>query len=244
MVEYCLESFRYAGLILLYGIVPWLVAALILQLISNSLRTSLGRFCGIKPYIYLTFPGVMLHELSHAFFCIIFKHKIVDMKLFSPEEDGTLGYVNHQYNPKSIYQRMGNFFIGTGPIWGGVTAILLLTCWLLPQLTLDLNTIKQTVFAFDFWKSYKPWLWLYCVFTIFSHITLSPPDLRGAADGLVVLVTATVLLCLIFGKCGEWEEWVLGWLKLFLERVFPLFCLIIVISAIVAIVLCIMLKKK
>ena len=244
MIEYCINSLCNAGLLLLYGIVPWLIAALILQVISNSVRTSLARMCGIKTYIYATFPGVMLHELSHAFFCIVFRHKIVEMKLFSPEEDGTLGYVNHQYNPKSVYQRAGNFFIGTGPIWGGVAAILFLTHLLLPQLTGNREEIIQMISTFDFWKSYKPWLWLYCTFTAFSHMTLSPPDLRGAADGLVMLITVTALSCLAFGWYGEWEIRLLEWMKLFQERLLPIFGTFIMISLAVAGILIIIRPKE
>ena len=112
---YLLDALKYSALILLYGVVPWLLLALVMQFISNSLRRSLANIFGVSLYILLTAPGVAVHELGHALFCIIFRHKIEDMKLFSPEEDGTLGYVSHTYNTKSIYQRIGNFFIGTGP---------------------------------------------------------------------------------------------------------------------------------
>src|SRR6185437_12024785 len=77
-------------------------------------------------YTTLTAPGVAIHELGHAFFCLIFRHKIVKMKLFSPQSDGTLGYVQHSYNPASTYQKFGNFFIGTGPIWFGTLLVYLI----------------------------------------------------------------------------------------------------------------------
>ena len=92
---YLLDALKYSALILLYGVVPWLLLALVMQFISVSLRRSLANIFGVSLYILLTAPGVAVHELGHALFCIIFRHKIEDMKLFSPEEDGTLGYVSH-----------------------------------------------------------------------------------------------------------------------------------------------------
>jgi hypothetical protein len=91
----------------------------------------------------------MIHELSHALFCIIFGHKIQEMKLFSPENDGTLGYVNHSYNPKNPYQQIGNFFIGTGPIWGGVLLLYVASYFLLPEGILNLtNGLPETLKLF------------------------------------------------------------------------------------------------
>ena len=49
------------------------------------------------------------------------------MQLFRPGRDGTLGYVEHAYNRRSLYQSVGNFFIGTGPIWFGSALVYLLS---------------------------------------------------------------------------------------------------------------------
>ena len=119
-ISYLGNSLLYTLAILAMGLFPWIIVAFLFQCVSNSLRKSLSGIFGLRGYIYLTAPGVAVHELSHAFFCIVFRHKITKLVLFSPEEDGTLGYVNHTYNSRSYYQRIGNFFIGTGPIWGGI----------------------------------------------------------------------------------------------------------------------------
>lgn len=206
----------YSGInMLLAGVLPLIVTALVMQQYSNLLRRQLAGVLGIKGYIYLTAPGVMVHELSHALFCIIFRHKILKMKLFSPEADGTLGYVNHSYNPARLYQRIGNFFIGTGPVWGGCAVLWLISYWLLPEFMLHGYGIAESfhsfidgVFTLGFWLRWQSWLWLYLALTVASHITLSPPDLKGAADGLWVIVVVVMLANLLLGWTGSWAEYI------------------------------------
>ena len=122
------------------------------------------------------------------------------MKLFSPEADGTLGYVNHAYNPKNLYQRIGNFFIGTGPIWGGLFMILLISRWLLPSGSWgELLTLQV-------WSRWQSWLWLYLFLTAASHITLSPPDLQGTLDGGVFIILLVFALTLLLDGCCRFTD--------------------------------------
>ena len=130
------------------------------------------------------------------------------MKLFSPEADGTLGYVNHSYNPKSFYQRIGNFFIGTGPIWFGIV-VLCFVSWLLLPNEMQINSFL----SMNFWGRWQSYVWLYFALTIASHITLSPPDLVGATDGGVAILTTALLCFLLLGWCGEWEHSVIDFFK-------------------------------
>ena len=242
IVSYLLETLKNIILILAAGVLPWLAVSCIMQWISNSLRQSLVGVFGIKGYISLTAPGVMIHELSHAFFCLVFRHRIVKMKLFSPEKDGTLGYVNHQYNPKSIYQRTGNFFIGTGPVWGGITVLALLSYWLLPPAFFSnsdgffnaFTTFFAGFFSLSFWTDWQSWLWLYLAFTTASHITLSKPDLEGAADGITVIASSVSILCLVLGWLGNWENAIIHYLWNFFLDFVPLFLLLTAIGGVFA----------
>lgn len=78
--------------------------------------------------------GTVIHELSHFIMCILFRHKVKEIKVFRPlqsKKDGVLGYVNHSYNPYSTYKKVGNFFIGVAPIIVGTIVISLALKWLL-----------------------------------------------------------------------------------------------------------------
>lgn len=214
MGSYFADALINAGKIFISCILPWIAVALIMQLLSSFLRTKLAQKIGPAPYVYLTAPGVVVHELSHALFCILFGHSITDMQLFSPEEDGTLGYVSHEYNPRNLYHQVGNFFIGTGPIWGGTLLLWFLSYLLLPNpVTSGDKTLWQQFAAYlsifftaNFWCSWQGWLWIYLAFTITQHITLSGADLEGALTGFGFLVVLILLSTICLGWCGAWEE--------------------------------------
>jgi len=169
--------------------------------------------------IFTGWIGTPVHELGHAIFCILFRHKIVEMKLYNPNpDDGTLGYIKHQYNSKSTFQKIGNFFIGIGPILFGALVLYAALYYLMPGLQSIFNTLeKQSVYmasglhkgsfmaifeSMKFSASYlfnsifssthltnwKFWVFLYLSFCIASHMELSPPDIVGAKGGLVTLI--------------------------------------------------------
>jgi len=209
----------FIQVLLLLG--PGLVLAYAMHLLSGVIRNYAARIFGHRAYIGLTAPGIMVHELGHAFFCFVFGHRINDVRLFKPGTDGTLGYVSHSYNPKSHYQTIGNFFIGTGPIWFGAAAIYIMSLYMLAPavfepmkdigLTYDgltpgagiifvIKEISRSVWAvlcslFDIaylgeWKFY---LFIYFVFCIGSHVTLSRSDFKGATQGFFILITTLLM---------------------------------------------------
>lgn len=245
ILNYCFNAVLNTGKMVLTGILPWLAAACLMQMVSGVLRHKLAGVLGIKTWVYLTAPGVMIHELSHAFFCLVFRHRIVEMKLFSPEEDGTLGYVNHSYNPQSLFQCCGNFFIGTGPIWGGTATLAVLSYFLLPgemaeyngSLGEQLGKFISGIFSVTFWITWTSWLWLYLALTISSHITLSPPDLHGAADGFGMFCGTLLLTNVLLGWCGNWPQ-VISDLSLSVFGMFlPVFGIILIFMFAITIIL-------
>jgi hypothetical protein len=203
VVNYIVDSLNLAWRFFAFGLLPYALFALIMQWCSNTIRDRLSAALGDRGFIYLTAPGVAVHELGHAFFCLLFRHKIDEIKLFAPEKDGTLGYVSHRYDPSSRFQRIGNLFIGTGPIWSGILVLWIATRLLVPEFAVArgfaLGTFFSALFSSAFWSHWQSWLWLYILFTVGAHITLSPPDLKGAADGGVALAAVLLMLGFLLG---------------------------------------------
>lgn len=61
-------------------------------------------------FMILGAPGVIVHELAHAFFCLIYGIKIYKINLFRFKR--VAGYVTHS-EPKSF---LASFFISFGPL--------------------------------------------------------------------------------------------------------------------------------
>jgi len=185
----------------------WLWGALFLigfalYFVSGFRSRAFAASVGSKAELFLTgWIGIPVHEMGHAVFCFIFRHKITEAKFFSPEKDGTMGYVRHEYNPKSTYQKIGNFFIGIAPMLFGTLTIYALLGILLPQyLPQELSgsimrtdwEIFKNFFSFENFGNWKFWVFIYLSFGIASHMKLSAQDFKGATGGFITL------LCLIF----------------------------------------------
>lgn len=215
------QFFALFGLILLSGIILYFISRFTRNMFHNAGYPKLD--------IYLSgWIGTPVHELGHAFFCLIFGHRITEIKLFSPNsEDGTLGYIRHSYNRKSIYQRIGLFFIGAGPIIFGSMLLYALLYFCFPgrpeisgiispvdfaetgighwgKLLGILFTggihILSAIFSSANFTSVWVWIFLYISFCISSHMQLSPPDLKSMLSGLIsiLLVLLVVNLLVMF----------------------------------------------
>ena len=207
-----IETIYLTGMIILIG--------LILGILRNNSLKNLQRSFGPNAIMITGFIGVPIHELSHAIFAVLFRHSITDIKLLQkPDENGTLGYVKHSYNPNSIYQQIGNFFIGIGPILGGLISLIVLMKVLLPYSyaefikisnsnlsvsNLNINIIEgilnsyynliKTIFTYSNLKNPSFFLFLFLSICISSHISLSKADINGASKGLGVLFILIFIL--------------------------------------------------
>jgi len=192
---------------------PGLVLAIAMNYVSGFVQRQAIKGMGRRLYLSLFgWLGTSVHELGHAALCIIFRHRIVEMQLFMPDsENGVLGYVRHRYKRRSVYQNIGNFFIGIGPLIFGTIIIYYVSYYLLGLDTLgatndfnlragDLGTwtgIKEVsqnawesttgvlgeISAWNNLSSWKFYLFVYLVFCIGSSIRLSPADIKGASKG-------------------------------------------------------------
>jgi len=234
MVDAILSYLWTATLASLIQIGIFLVPGLILAFIMNYesgfvqrralLTIGKGWYLGLFGWL-----GTIVHELGHAIFCLIFRHKITAMKLFDPDpETGTLGYVEHSYNSTSFYQLAGNFFIGIGPILLGMAIIYLLSYLLLGLNPFELannfniassqnisgDTLIQIfqilwtsstsllceVFSWHNLSTWQLYAFIYLAFAIGSSITLSPSDIKGALKGFSVII----ILIFIFNLATAW----------------------------------------
>jgi hypothetical protein len=197
------------GFILIFGLLLYFLSRSTRKAFSNSGHNQLD--------IYFTgWIGTPVHEMGHAVFCILFGHRITDIKLYSPNsEDETLGYVKHSFNSKNFYQRIGNFFIGTGPILFGSFVLYLLILFCLPNYRQISEIISKADMTdsgiFDLIKNTgrmlstgtsllfnifspenfgKPifWLFIYLTFCISSHMQLSPSDLKTMGTGILTIL--------------------------------------------------------
>lgn len=197
---------------------PCVIIGVILFFISRSTRKLFINAGYPKLDIYLTgWIGTPVHEIGHAVFCVLFGHRIVEIRLFSPNsEDGTLGFVHHKFNPKNLYQSAGRFFVGAGPMIFGSVILFLFTFILqegsfsvlaspvslfgrdfIPALkdsTLFLTAVYSNLLEMGNWVSWQWYAFLYFSLCVSAHMQLSLSDLRGMLGGGVVLLTVLLFL--------------------------------------------------
>ena len=161
--------------------------------------------------------GTVIHEFSHMLMCVIFGHNIVEFSMFRPIKgsyDGVMGYVNHSYNKKNLYQNIGNFFIGVAPIIFGIVFLILFMWVLLPQ---EFNSVKsnfnRNMIYFENVRGFKDTIniyvsmiislfevlnpfkqtniiryliYLFVMYSISTHMDLSKEDLKNSKTGSVL----------------------------------------------------------
>lgn len=200
-----IETIYLVGTVILIGF--------ILGVLRSSTIKNFQRSFGSRAVMITGFIGVPVHEISHGLLAGLFGHKITKVKLLQrPDENGVMGYVRHSYNPKSIYQQVGNFFIGIAPIFGGALSIIAimrlvsleaynkLVNILVGSLyitTINKNTLEgildsylgllKVIFSIDNFKNPYFYIFLFIAICISSHISLSTADIKGASRGLGVI---------------------------------------------------------
>ena len=202
--------------ILVCGFVVWACERLFVKILGRS---------GYKAVLVSSIIGTPVHELGHAIMCPVFGHRITKLVLWQPRSaDGTLGYVRHTYNSQNLYHRLGNLFIGTGPIFSGVAVLSLLLHFVFPNtwnayfssvislverntplqdiVSPGLSIIPNMIAEFGD-QAVSLWLRILVVLVMLSvslHINLRPADIKGALNALVpylilaLLVTVVTLL--------------------------------------------------
>ncbi len=176
--------------------------------------------------------GTPIHELSHALMCLLFGHRITEMRLWQPAaSDGTLGYVTHSYNRRNPYHILGNLFIGIGPVLGGMGVLTLilalcfpgtLAAYMASAATLiedgNASLVQGFTLFFEGLRLFPSMVreamtngevpvWarvigVICLFSVSLHIELSPADIKGALKSVPLYLLLVLLLTVICGLAG------------------------------------------
>jgi len=169
----------------MFSLAVIIIAILFLSFAINMLLlNSVGPF-----YRLFVIPGVILHELSHAFACFITGAKVTGISMF--KKDG--GEVRHGHSSIPV---LGPIFISTAPFIIGALAIFLLSKLIgfkAVNLTeYDFNPqnivllIKSTFGTLDLSKV-KTWIALYLVLSVAVTMIPSVQDMKNILFSLIVL---------------------------------------------------------
>ena len=198
------------------------IFGLLIHFISQLTFRSLERSFGSKGVYFVAWLGTPIHELGHALFCIIFLHRIVDIKFFKPDPvTGTLGYVSHTWSKTNPWAVLGNFFIGIGPVMLGCAALFATFYFLIPNssqvwdsIIFEVSEIGEGQSIGSYWAvfqssslalvkiiftlanlgSWQFWVFVYLSICVASNIRLSLSDIKGSLSGLGCIVLIFLLI--------------------------------------------------
>jgi hypothetical protein len=164
---------------------------------------------------------VVVHELSHAAMCLVFFHRIRRIRVSAPRtKGGRMGYVVHTYNPRSVYQRIGRFFIGAAPLIVGGLVIYGAALWLVPAITprhllfpaaspdswgaaaMYVSRLLEVLLSPSQFTRWEFYLFLYILLAVGGSLHLSASDLRGMGFGFLtiagLILVLNVALCSLY----------------------------------------------
>jgi hypothetical protein len=235
-VSYCVRAVAatFNQLVILMG--PGLILALLIHLVGEAVQNCAVTVLGRQIWLYgLKSLGTTIHELGHALACLVFGHKIDRIELFTPDMSaGTLGRVEYTLNSRNIYQLIGQFFVGIGPILLG-TAVIYGSALLLlgPQLVVSMNSLNidssvfgsfrsieallkdvyaasfsvmAALFRFDNFRHWQFYLFLYIAFSVGNSMSLSRADIQGAYSGFLTLIVVLLVFNLLTLWIGPFAD--------------------------------------
>jgi len=183
------------------------IFGLLYKIAGEKNSAYIQRNFGWSGYCVLGTVGVTYHELSHLITAVLFRHKINEVRLFRPiqgKTDGTLGYVHHSWNSKSIYQKIGNFFIGTAPMFFGAGLLFFFLRVAYPDAFINVTQTNEIPSALGFAvrNMFEPsnfltwWTPIIILIAIFicPYMHMSWADIKGATSGAITLVIVAAAL--------------------------------------------------
>ncbi len=171
--------------IILAVVIPFLV--IVVGYFINLIGEALGQIIAMAtaPVVanaivnFAFFPGVMIHELAHAFLAVITGAKITEVALFKVE-DGSLGHVNFRNRGNIIIVALQNVFISSAPMFVGAAVCIGCGLWL------------SVLPAGYIWLKVIIW---YLMISMFFHMTMSPADIKVYIKGVPLFI---IILFIVF----------------------------------------------
>lgn len=164
-----------------------LLAAICLGFIFSYIRNFAASHnpFGANLINYLTFPGVVHHELSHALFAFLTGAKVTEIKLFRiHHKDGRLGYVSYAPRGNFITMSIQKVLSSIAPIVMGFISCSLLYLYARPELE---DILWQTVLLY------------YLMVSIILHMSLSKQDIKVMKSGILVVILGMTIGFYAFG---------------------------------------------
>ncbi len=170
-----------------------------------------------KKYQIFLFPGIIVHELSHALGCLITGAKIKQIKILSSKGS----YVSH-LKPK--VPLIGNFVISFAPIIGGI-GTLILSFWALgyslPLINLSTEPFFDSffsiigtagVFSLSQYGSWQFWVLIYVALSVVICLVPSKQDFKNSFLSTAFLFVLLFILLYL----GIFSEQILDFLNNYL----------------------------
>lgn len=247
MLQYLLYIGQLLGLTLgvmvACGLVAWVSRRVFMYFVGNSARAV---------FYASSIVGTPVHELGHAIMCVIFAHRITDIKLltFPGGRSRTLGYVQHTHRRKNRWAAFGNLFIGFGPIFSGlgVMVLVLTVCFpeqwnayressrILVESGASIQDSLAGVFSllwslFEGFKqnAFASLIGILIMLSVSQHITLSLSDLRGCQKPFLTYTAIVAIFAAVTMLFG-WQGAIVNALKQFNLRILSIFCIAIAFS--------------
>lgn len=217
-------SLKYSVLITTLIIGVFLFFGYIYTFIEKRNSSYIYSAFGSNGILFTGIIGTTIHEIGHLIMCLIFHHKISDFQLFNfkgYKYEETLGYVSHRYNDRNLYEKTGNFFIGIGPMISGTLFIIIIFKILLPDVfeNIKINeyltslssidteniiislinftkTLLLSLFNIHNLKKINFYIFIYLMFSVSSHISLSKKDFKNSYIGIFSLFLMVFIICL------------------------------------------------
>ena len=240
----------YLGKLLLLTLGIPLGCVLLVGLLSHLFAKLLGNRSG-RVFDVTSLIGTPVHELGHALMCPIFGHRIRRIRLWTPHpDDGVYGFVEHTYNPRNLWARLGNLFIALGPIFSGlgVTVLTLLLCFptqwnaylattqALTGAAVSPHEIASGLFslfisipqaiAADWVRAV---IGLLIILPVSLHVTLSLQDVRSGASAVPLYLVLLAVFAAVTWSLGT-SRMIVAALRLVNLRMLSLFCLVAAFS--------------